>query len=471
MINSQKTIFISVYDGDIEKCYLRSGVLDLLKEQSNLKIILLIRTDKNSERHQYYIDNFSADNVIVEALPKGMNRFEYYLQHLAWNTLPTRSAYVKRHDLYLKHKNHFRYALESTAGFLGKWRWWRNFLRFAYLLIPDNFGEELFIKYQPDLLFAPNMFSPDDSRLLRYAKKHQIKTVTTAKSWDVPTTRGFTRVKADRILVFNEINKKEIVAIGDYNINKVFCIGFPQFDIYYKKNIYLPREEFLNKIGADPSKRLVLFAVPGDFKNPFSHEIIQMLDEAIENKMFIKDIQILARFHPKYTSTAEHLKNLKNIILDRPGTYFSKDMEDGLDAPLSKTFQWTFTNNDLIHLANSLYHSDVTINTESTMTLDAITVGRPVVLVGFDGRKNLPYWHSIIRNYSREHLQAILETKGVRLAETFDQMVEGINLYLKTPEAEATERTTLKQKVLYRDDGRATNRVVDNIYEVLNSGT
>lgn len=463
---STKTIFITVYDGDIEKNYLRSGVLQGLVDKK-VRVVLLIRAEKDSERHHYYVKNFASENVIVEVLENGNSTLERYLMHWSWNTLPTRSAYVKRHDLFIKHKNRLRYALESIAGYLGKFRTWRNLLRAMYYVMPEAYGEIFFKKYQPSLLFAPNMFSADDCRLLRYAKKHGIKTITTAKSWDVPTTRGFTRVKADRILVYNEINKREIIDIGDYEASKVKVIGFPQFDYYHMPQMYISKEEFYRKIGADLNKKLVLFAVPGDFKNPFTNEILQMLDRACAENRFHKPIQILARFHPKYVSKAEQLKDLHHVILDRPGTYFSENMEDAIDAPLSKTFQWTFTDNDIRHLANSLYHASVTINTESTMTLDAMAVGKPVVLIGFDGYKNLPYWESVIRNYSREHLQSVIKTKGVQLAESMEELITGVNRYLDQPNADQSERALLIKEVLYKNDGKSVHRVIDNILEML----
>lgn len=461
----QKTIFITVYDGDIEKNFLRSGVLEQLK-RAGMKTILLVRAAQGTARHKYYVENFGAEDVIIEPTPTAMSTAERYWYHLSWNTLPTRSSYVKRHDLYLRHRSFIRYALEQITWLLGHLYIWRQLIRFAYLKIPDSYGDDLFKKYQPDLLFAPNMFSAEDCRLLKAARRHRVPSLTTAKSWDVPTTRGFTRVIADRILVFNEINAREVVAIGDYKPTRVFSVGFPQFDFYTNTATYSSRESFISSIGGDPAKRLILFAVPGDFKNPFSDEILELLDEAVENNKFCVPVQVLARFHPKYPSRAEHLLSLRHIIKDRPGTYFAKKLEKAIDAPQESTFQWTFTNDDLMHLANSIHHSDVTINTESTMTLDAASQDKPVVLIGFDGKRKLSYWESIIRNYSREHLQAVLQTEGVRLAESMDELVEHVNRYLSDPDADKKGRERLRQELLMGNDGNAANRISDHILEM-----
>ncbi len=461
-----KTILVSIYDGDTEKNILRSGVLNRLESTGN-KIVLAIRASKDGSKEEYYQKNFGAENVIIEAIPNAMTRFEAYMFHFSWNTLPTRSAYVKRHDLYVKHNNKLRYAAESAAGFMGKFRLWRNVVRWGYYMLPDDYCKELFLKYKPDLFFSPNMFSAEDCRLLRQARKMGIKTMTMAKSWDVPTTRGFTRVKADRILVYNEINKKEIIEIGDYKPEQVTIIGFPQFDIYTHKEIYTSREEFFKSIGADLSKTLILFAVPGDFKNPYSHEIMQGLDDAVSAGKFAKPVQFLARFHPKYPSKGEELQHLKHFIKDRPGTYFSKTMEKALDAPMSQTFQWTFTDKDIIHLANSIEHTAVTINTESTMTLDAAAHNKPVVLIGFDGNQKLDYWKSVIRNYDREHLMGVLRTNGVRLAKSLDELIMYTNDYLKDPTLDQKGRDDMREQVLYKVDGKSSDRIVDALMAML----
>jgi len=58
-----KTIFITVYDGDVEKNILQSKVFHTLK-QAGIRIVLLI---KNGIGHNYR--RYADENVIVEELP------------------------------------------------------------------------------------------------------------------------------------------------------------------------------------------------------------------------------------------------------------------------------------------------------------------------------------------------------------------------------------------------------------------
>ena len=105
--------------------------------------------------------------------------------------------------------------------------------------------------------------------------------MATAKSWDVLTTKAFTRVRADRLLVFNEVNREEAIHLGDYSPERVIVTGFPQFDLYTHNEWKDSRTEFCARLGLDASKKILLFAIPGNWKTPNTKDILAFLDEAI----------------------------------------------------------------------------------------------------------------------------------------------------------------------------------------------
>lgn len=457
-----KTIFLTVYDGDTEKVILRSGVFDALKASGH-RIVLLVRVP---DRLMYYKQAFEKDTVIVEQLPTAMTKLEMLWYHLGWNTLPTRAAFIRRYTKYRKHKNVLRYALESVCGFLGNFKLWREFLRTVYALSPDNYCKEYFEKYQPDLVFTPNMFSAEDLRMMRAAKRRGIPTVATAKSWDVLTTKAFTRVKADRLLVFNEINKEEAIRIGDYTSSRVTVTGFPQFDVYARDEWRETREAFCKRLGLNPERRIVLMAVPGDWKTPYTKEILTELDRRIDANAFVKPLQILARLHPKYMDSSEG-EQYRHIVMDRPGTHFNTEKEFSIDMGVANVFQWTFADKDIYHLANSIYHSDLIINTESTLTLDGAALDKPSILIAYDGTHTLPYWDSVARVYEREHYHNVVTTGAVPLVKSDDELQKEINAFLSDGDYLRKEREALKARLLYKSDGQSAKRTADAVLSFL----
>ena len=457
-----KTIFLTVYDGDTEKVILRSGVLDALKKSGN-RIVLLIR---GKNRLEHYKESFEGGQVVVELLPPAMNLVEMFWLHLSWNTVPTHSVYMRRHIRFSKDKHVLRYIFETLAWTLGHSRMWRRFLRFVYLHSPDDYAPELFEKYKPDLLFAPNMFSPEDCRLMRAAKRHGVKTVTTAKSWDVLTTKAFTRVIADKLLLFNEFNKEEAIELGEYKPEAIEITGFPQFDVYARSDGIMPRSDFVRMVGGDPAKRLILMGIPGDWMTPYTHEILSELDRRIEAGAFVKPLQILGRLHPKYPDTSEKM-TFKHIIFDRPGTHFSTKKEFSIDMGVNNTYAWTFTDKDIMHLANSIRHSDMVINTASTLSLDAAANDRATILIDYDGDHEVPYWSSIARVYEREHFSHVVDTGAAPLVKSHDELTAAINNFLSDAEYLRPQRDELREKMLYRVDGKSAERTAHAVLGML----
>lgn len=457
-----KTIFISIYDGDTERVILRTNVLPTLL-RSGHRIVLLIR---GTDLVSYYQKEFGGEQVCVEGLPFANSKVEDWWFSIGWNTIPTRATVVRRYrDYYLKEK-YGMYFLGGLLSFLGNFRVWREFLRLIYSVTEKGYAVELFEKYNPDLLFAANMFSPEDMRLLATAKKRGVKTVTLAKSWDVLTTKAFTRVRADRIMVYNQFNGNEATAIGDYDPAKVVITGFPQFDIYSHPENFLSREAFCEKVGLDPGRRIILYGIPGDWKSPDTKAVLAELDRRIEAGVFAKPIQILARLHPKYRDSAEGF-SARHIIFDRPGMYFSDNTEFSLDTgDKGSTNKWTFRNDDIAHLANSLYHSDLIINVDSTLTLDAAALDKPSILVGYDGDRKLPYKESIAFIYEREHYQNVIKTGGVSLVYSHDELVSEINKFLSDSDYQKDGREDLKQELLYKIDGCSGERMGKAVLEL-----
>jgi len=458
-----KTIFISIYDGDTERVILRTGVFKTILESGH-KIVLLIRGD---ELVSYYRKEFGSEQVHVEALPNANSRMEAWWFSIGWNTIPTKATAVRRYRDYFLRKKYGMYLLGGILSFLGRFRVWRNFLRTIYFSSGTDYAGDLFDTYQPDILFAANMFSPEDARLLVTAKKRKVKTITLAKSWDVLTTKAFVRVKADKIMVYNQYNAEEASRIGDYRREQVAVTGFPQFDVYTHPELVLSREAFCEKAGLDPSRRIILYGIPGDWKSPDTRAVLTELGRRIEQDAFVKPIQILARFHPKYRDSSEGM-SAPHIIFDKPGTYFSDKTEFSLDAGnRGSTNKWTFRNDDIVHLVNSLYHSDLVINVDSTLTLDAAALGKSSILIGYDGDRKLAYKESIAFIYERDHYQNVLKTGGVSLVHSHDELVNEINKFLSDTQYRKTGLEILKQNLLFKIDGHSGERMATEILSLL----
>lgn len=457
-----KTIFVSIFDGDTERVILRTGAWDVMRASGH-RIVLLVR---GADRIDHYRRIFGHDLVAVELLPEANSFWENLWYYVSWNTIPTHAANVRRVREYLNRGKYGAFVLGSIAGLLGSFRVWREFLRYIYRVTGEAYADGLFEYYRPDLLFAANMFSPEDTRLLLSARRRNIRTVSIAKSWDVLTTKAFTRVRADRLLVYNEVNREEAIRFGDYSPKQVIVTGFPQFDIYHGTQNIMPRDVFCRSVGLDPTSRYALYGVPGDWKSPGTTAILSMISDRIEQGVFCKPLQVLARLHPKYRDRSEGLV-VPHVVVERPGTYFDSAAEFGIDSGARNMGKWTFQTEDIIHLANSLYHADMVINVDSTLTLDAAANDKPTILIAYDGNETMPYKRSIAFIYEREHYQKVIATGGVAIAHTHDELVASINQFLEDPAALREGRDRLRGRILYAIDGQAGRRVGEAVLDML----
>ncbi|HEY4501956.1 MAG TPA: hypothetical protein VJJ20_02720 [Candidatus Paceibacterota bacterium] len=453
-----KTVFITVYDGDIEKNILQSAVLRTL-EESEIRVVLLV---KNGIVHNYR--HYSRGNIVVEELPPALCASEKFFYWIGWNILPTYSGYLRRYQSYKLHRNWLRLKLGGLLSFLGRFRMFRQLLRAIYATIPDTYCQELFEKYKPDLMYAPSMFSPEDGRLLRMAKRRGTRTITASKSWDVLTNKAFTRIKADTIMVQNPIIRDIAIRLGDYEPHQVEVVGFVQFDFVVDKSLIMPREEFCKKVGTDPARKILLYSASGDWKNPYDAEVVRGIHDAIESGA-LANAQVLARFHPKYSSKIEQL-NLPHLVKYRPCPG-EKEVES-YDSSAARVYPFTFGREDYIDLANSLYHADVTINTMSSITLDAIAYDKPVVLICHDGiDRKLPYFESLRRMYDEDHYRTIIEARCAAACYSMYGTIEAIQAYLANPATHGEARAYIREHMLYKLDGNSGARIAATLLRVL----
>ncbi|MEK7559872.1 MAG: CDP-glycerol glycerophosphotransferase family protein, partial [Patescibacteria group bacterium] len=243
----------------------------------------------------------------------------------------------------------------------------------------------------------------------------------------------------------------------------IYISGSPQYDIYFnKKYPKKSREEFLSELEIPQGRRLILCA---PFFNDYTKsaiKIINTLTDSIQNGGLPKDLHLLVRFRPNSTEipagkldTSEHLTITKpcQIYFDNMGGLVKQDYE--------------FTESDVELLFNSLYFSDVTINTISTLSIDAAALDKPVINVRFDAEPSCPKKHSIEQMVGHDHYETIERSGGVALAHSLDQLLEQINEYLKNPSLHKAGREVMRKEQIELMDGKSGERVANFIRQEL----
>jgi hypothetical protein len=304
---------------------------------------------------------------------------------------------------------------------------------------------------RPSLVFTDYPFHYCYRPFLKIAKKRRIPLFCFVTSWDNLTCKGELPVRMDRLVVWNDIMKKEAMELYDYSWEDIFCSGPPQFDIYFRKGWQLPREEFLRSVGLDPNKKLITYCTGAGEFLPLEFEVTKLLLRWIRDHRFAKQCQLLVRLHPgRAREWAERFQSLqgKDVYIDLPGT-----SEIWLD-------HWDPVGADTRYLANILLNSDVVVNLGSTVTIEASCLDRPIVNMAFEG---------VRQYYGFNHYANILRTGGVRMAGTREELFQQVEEYLENPTLDAEGRRRIVREQCYYTDGKSSQRVAEFVLEALES--
>ncbi len=233
--------------------------------------------------------------------------------------------------------------------------------------------------------------------------------------------------------------------------------GIPQFDVYITQEGPPDREAFLRLIGADPSKRLILFASEAKLSPP-DPEFVDLILAAV-NDGRIPNAQVLVRPHFGFRNDVQRFTRFRGVpgaVLDEtfhPNPIFYDEFDYSVE-------HWH-------RLACSLLYADVVVTTFSTMTLDATACGRPVVNAMFDGLRTEPYGNSILRWYDSEHYRPVVATGAAIPAKSGEELISAILSALADPRIRSSERRRLQEHFIGTLDGHAADRVAREVFRLL----
>ncbi|MBI5188264.1 MAG: CDP-glycerol glycerophosphotransferase family protein [Nitrospirae bacterium] len=447
-MKKEKVIFIILEFGTAIRNVLRTDIFKILKAQKDIKIVIFSPIVDESFRRE-----FESENVIVEPNPKHrdfLTRGIESIKKYVW----AKGTGVATLKIKRKHKPIVkpRYALmgKILMGIVGDHFKLLNILnRLQVFFFKDSKADYYFDKYKPDLVFYTTMYAKDPCIEIE-AKKRNIKTINLIHSWDNLTIKGPFAAVPDKTVVWNEILKEELIKYHNFPENDIYISGIPQFDIYFNKNEFSTKEEFFKKWGLDKDKKLLTYAsaVPGIA--PYNQDIVEILYDALKNEQFNYPCQIVVRLHPKDNyELFKKFEGLDDIVIQKPG------------RPADVRDKWNPTHEDMKTLAELMCYSDVVVNIASTITIDAVAFDTPVVCIGFDGYQQRPYSRSCKRYYDYDHFKNIVNSGGVRISYSKEDLIKHINVYLAEPSLDIEGREKIRKGQCWKLDGNAGKRTAE----------
>lgn len=449
-----KTIFVTIYEGVEAKNLLRSPVVSDLLKDPDVRVVLLM---KSRERRDFYEKEWNDPRIIYEVTEYPTASLGYLDAFFGW----MRFFLLRTETTDLKRKLAWEEARSTTmryyAGFLFNRIMARSFVctcaRFLdYHLVRAPLFASLFEKYKPDVVLCAHLFDGAEIHLLREARKRCVQTIGFVNSWDKTTARGVLRLLPEKMLVYNNIIKEELMRYHGVAEKNIVVIGIPQYDRYFRKQIS-SRDEFFERLHISPEKKLILYAPAGRAASSYDWDVIDLLHRLKEDGAFGSNVEFLIRFQPNdYIDTGE-LRKRPYLKYDYPGIRFS--MTKGVD--------WDMSASDFDHLTNTLAHMSLLICYGSSMLVDASIFDKPVIVPNYEMRTSEKNLRRPTRYYGMTHFKRIIPTGGARFVGSTDELILWVRRYLADPSLDHEGRARLVKEQCVFMDGRSSERIAKEV--------
>jgi len=302
----------------------------------------------------------------------------------------------------------------------------------------------------PDLVFSTHLVARHEYDYLMTSRSMGIKTLGMVKSFDNLTGKGYLPFKTDYVILWNEVMKKELIEIYNYEESFIRITGVPQFDKYHEKP-NINKESFYRKLGLDLNKKTILFSTNHKDLSPDDPLNIDFIQKELNNL----NAQLIVRLHQMDDIKRYPKLKLKNVVYQVPGVNEGKSSN-----------QRIANINFVEDLRNTLYYSDITINTASTMTLDAVALGKPVINIAFDWKEKV-YSKSVRRYYDFLHYLPIVHSNGTYIVNSKKKLIDSIVSSIESPNSKKEACKKIELQMLDKNHGKACSKVAHTVKDIV----
>jgi hypothetical protein len=275
-----------------------------------------------------------------------------------------------------------------------------------------------FIREQdPDIVLATPVVNRASTQVdyLKSARRLGIPTGVCVASWDNLTNKGLLRFTPERVLVWNEIQRREAVELHGIPEANVVATGAQLFDQWFERRPSRSRDEFVRTVGLDPAQPYVLYvcsnpAMTAQPESGFVLDWVRALRESSDDRL--RRIGVVVRPHP-----------------NEPGEWREVDLRG-----LGSTVVWptdgaiVITDEARAAFFDSLAHSAAVVGINTTAMIEAALVGKSVLTVlapDFAQESTLHFHYLLAENGGFLHVASSLREHVDQLARLLDEDAEG----------------------------------------------
>src|SRR3989338_1451219 len=429
---------------------------NLIKGRKDIKVVLVMDEGAYDKYHEHFVslvgDNFSMERIIFPLKKTYLQKcFYFFYSYLIYTkTTEMLATMGLRPDEPPAGGRRYLYPVKKIIALtFGRSHFFKTkTIPFLYkLFFKERPFTKVIDKYHPDLIFTPHIYGQFDVRCLAEAKRRKIKAVGMAAGWD-HLDKYFLPFQPLKLLAQSNHIYEMALKYQCYNPEQLEIVGYPHLDFVSDPKYAVSRAEFLKSMDMPISARYILY-ISGSAYCPDEPDVIETVLRWIDEGKFGEDMHLIIRPYLGGRSTDRDFDKKKfEAFEEHPRVRFWKREAWG-DLPNS------------INFMNIMRHANVVISIFTTAVLEAAVFDVPLITTVFDGYSVRPYDRSIKRFLMSEHFQDVLETKAMKITNSFDELFSAIDEYLKNPKLDTQNRQLLREKLLYKLDGKSSERIVE----------
>lgn len=261
---------------------------------------------------------------------------------------------------------------------------------------------------KPDFIFSTNQRPLSAIAPLLAAKDLKIPTATFIFSWD-NLPKGMMVVETDYYFVWSNYMKQELLKYYPYiNENQIRVVGTPQFDVHFKEELFISKENFYTQNNLDKSKEYICYSGDDVTTSPNDQFYLEDVALAVKeyNKTASQKIGVIFRrcpvdFSKRYDKV---LQNFSDIIV----------AVNPIWKPVGKEWNTIMpTPEDTKLLINTMRFSKAVINLGSTMVFDAASHHKPCAYVNYNTNKKADKKWNVAKIYKYIHFKSMPNQNAV----------------------------------------------------------
>ena len=337
------------------------------------------------------------------------------------------------------------------------------FQRIERMLLAAHRAAHLLQQLRPGLLVSTYPVAPDEACLLLEAQRAGIPTVGQLLSWDNISAKGRFTVVPNYFIAWGPIMRAELQTYYQISPERIIETGVAHFDRHVTSVSKGSIRQAISTLGLHPDRPYLFFGMMSPYFTPYEIEIVEWVAQAVEADRFGREMQLVIRPHPQnvqgYMADTTWLPRLDALASDRVA----------IDYPIleSSSLMWNMNEADLPKLVSLLAGCVLSLNSGSTLSIDAIIHDKPVILTLFDADHQLPWWKSARRGGDYLHLAKMIRLGGVQVVHSFEELERAIERYIAEPLRDADGRQGVRREEVGTCDGKASLRVAEALQDFL----